>query len=74
MVVRRLGNGSATEQVLRNLVLEQAEQGLLPRYAVPDRIHFVEAIDKTSVGKFDKKALRQKFALAPASESKVALV
>lgn len=67
VVVRRPGNGSATEQVLRGMVLEQAAKGLLPRYAVPDRIHFVDAIDKTSVGKFDKKLLRQKFGAEPAS-------
>jgi non-ribosomal peptide synthetase component E (peptide arylation enzyme) len=27
---------------------------------VPDRVRFVEAIDKTSVGKIDKKLLRRK--------------
>ena len=73
VVVRRPGNASATEQALRTLVLEQAERGLIPRYAVPDRIHFVEAIDKTSVGKFDKKVLRQKFAQASAPEHQTAL-
>ncbi|WP_332749110.1 fatty acid--CoA ligase [Hydrogenophaga sp.] len=67
VVVRRPDNHSATEKALRDVVLEQAAKGLLPKYAVPDRIHFVDAIDKTSVGKFDKKALRQKFAHKPAS-------
>jgi fatty-acyl-CoA synthase len=28
---------------------------------VPDRLRFVEAIDRTSVGKLDKKALRLKY-------------
>jgi fatty-acyl-CoA synthase len=37
-----------------------AEQGKLPRYAVPDRFEFVDAVPKTSVGKLDKKVLRQK--------------
>jgi acyl-CoA synthetase (AMP-forming)/AMP-acid ligase II len=36
-----------------------AEQGPLPRYAVPERFEFVDAIPKTSVGKLDKKVLRQ---------------
>ncbi len=29
-----------------------------PKYAVPERIEFVETIPKTSVGKIDKKHLR----------------
>ena len=36
--------------------------GLLPRYAIPERVLFIEAIDRTSVGKIDKKLLRQKYA------------
>lgn len=53
-----------TEAELRQLVAAQAERGVVSRYAVPDRIHLVAAIDKTSVGKFDKKALRRQFANA----------
>ncbi len=30
-------------------------------HAVPETILFVESLDKTSVGKLDKKALRQKY-------------
>jgi non-ribosomal peptide synthetase component E (peptide arylation enzyme) len=29
---------------------------------VPDQVIFVEEIDKTSVGKIDKKTLREKYA------------
>lgn len=38
-----------------------ADQGLISKYAVPDRVVFVEAIEKTSVGKLDKKLLRTKY-------------
>jgi fatty-acyl-CoA synthase len=38
-----------------------ADEGKLPKYAVPDRYEFVEQIPKTSVGKLDKKALRKSF-------------
>lgn len=62
VVVRRAGDMSATAQALRDVVLAQAARGLVPKYAVPDHFHFVDAIDKTSVGKYDKKALRRKFA------------
>jgi fatty-acyl-CoA synthase len=33
----------------------------LARWALPDEIAFVEAVPKTSVGKFDKKVLRERF-------------
>ncbi len=35
--------------------------GAIPRYALPERVLVLEAIDKTSVGKIDKKLLRQKY-------------
>jgi fatty-acyl-CoA synthase len=38
-----------------------ADKGMISRFAIPDRILFVEALDKTSVGKIDKKALRAKY-------------
>jgi fatty-acyl-CoA synthase len=33
----------------------------LARWALPDEIVFVDAVPKTSVGKFDKKVLRERF-------------
>ena len=38
-----------------------AEEGKLPRYAVPDRVLLAEGIPKTSVGKIDKVALRKQY-------------
>jgi fatty-acyl-CoA synthase len=32
--------------------------GIIPKWATPDHIDFVNEITKTSVGKIDKKALR----------------
>ena len=37
------------------------EKGIITSYSVPDRIVFVEALPKTSVGKLDKKVLRERF-------------
>ena len=34
----------------------------MPRYGVPEQIVFVEALPKTSVGKLDKKVLRERYA------------
>jgi len=38
-----------------------ADQGRLSDWAVPERVRVVDEIDKTSVGKIDKKALRRKY-------------
>ncbi|MGF1473246.1 MAG: fatty acid--CoA ligase [Rubrobacteraceae bacterium] len=51
-----------TEDGVSSHVREYAEGGEISKYAVPDRVQFVEEIDKTSVGKIDKKTLREKYA------------
>lgn len=50
-----------TEDEIKELVLECADQGIISRWGVPDRVLFVGSLDKTSVGKVDKKMLRQKY-------------
>ncbi|MBT77642.1 MAG: fatty acid--CoA ligase [Gammaproteobacteria bacterium] len=40
------------------------DQGLLSTWAIPQRVEFVTNIDLTSVGKIDKKKLREKYAHA----------
>jgi len=52
----------ADADAIRSFVLEHAERGAISRYAVPDRILFVPELARTSVGKLDKKALREKYA------------
>jgi len=37
------------------------DSGRLSRWAIPDQITFVDEIEKTSVGKLDKKALRARY-------------
>ena len=55
---------STTEDDVRRHVSGYCEKGHISRHAVPDKVHFVEAIPKTSVGKLDKKAIRAKLAAA----------
>ena len=43
---------------MRRHVGDFAQRGVVSKYAVPDRVHFVDAIPKTSVGKLDKKVIR----------------
>ncbi|MGE8368623.1 fatty acid--CoA ligase [Cupriavidus sp.] len=35
--------------------------GRIPKYAIPDAIHFVDALPRTSVGKYDKRAIRDRY-------------
>ena len=59
LVVAKAGAApKPTERDVREHLARFAESGTISRYAVPDRVQFVEAIPKTSVGKLDKKAIR----------------
>ena len=60
LVVLKAGE-LADEQSIQKHLKEYAIRGVISRYAVPDRVVFVDAIDKTSVGKVDKKLLRAKY-------------
>ena len=48
-------------EAIRTHVSQYVERGILSRWAIPERIEFVTEIDQTSVGKIDKKSLRQKY-------------
>jgi fatty-acyl-CoA synthase len=51
--------GRVTEEDIRNfLIREYVETGKIPKWWIPDRIIFVDEIPKTSVGKINKRALR----------------
>jgi len=43
---------------------QYADQGVITKWAIPERYEFVESLPKTSVGKIDKKVLRAKFGAA----------
>ncbi|MBV8063488.1 MAG: fatty acid--CoA ligase [Nevskia sp.] len=49
---------------LRRHISGYADRGVISRYGVPDQVLIVEALDKTSVGKLDKKVLRARYAKA----------
>jgi fatty-acyl-CoA synthase len=62
VVLRQSHAGTITEEEITTYVAGYASRGVISKWAVPRRVHFVEVIDKTSVGKLDKKLLRQKYA------------
>ena len=56
-----MSEAKVTAEDLKAYMLESVTQGKLPKYGVPDRYEFVEALPKTSVGKLDKKVLREQY-------------
>ncbi len=48
-------------EAIRATVMAHVDSGEISKYAMPERIEFVDAIPRTSVGKLDKKVLRTMF-------------
>ncbi len=60
IVVPREG-AALDAEALKAHVMIRVNEGVISKYAVPERVEFVDVIAKTSVGKLDKKMLRQQF-------------
>ncbi len=56
--------GSMTRDALADYLMPMCSSGQISKWAIPDVVE-VDAILKTSVGKFDKKALRSQFTTSP---------
>jgi fatty-acyl-CoA synthase len=54
-------HGPVTAKELVHRIVEAADRGTIGKQAVLVKVRFVEAIDKTSVGKINKVALREKY-------------
>ena len=59
IVLREESVGVVTEEHIQLHVKDWADRGAISKWAVPD-VQFVENLEKTSVGKLDKKVMRQK--------------
>lgn len=57
LVVRKPGSHVAEAEIIE-LVAARSRSGDISRYAIPERVSFVDAIERTSVGKINKKKLR----------------
>jgi fatty-acyl-CoA synthase len=53
--------GKVGGEELKAFMKKGSEEGHLPKYGVPDRFVFTDALPKTSVGKLDKKVLRKQY-------------
>jgi fatty-acyl-CoA synthase len=46
---------------IRALLLNAAKEGVISKYGVPERIEFVTELARTSVGKLNKRAMRERY-------------
>ena len=53
-----------TEDDIKSHVKGFADRGVISKFGIPQKILFVDQLPKTSVGKIDKKVLRQKYDVA----------
>ncbi|MBP0631173.1 fatty acid--CoA ligase [Cupriavidus sp. AcVe19-1a] len=61
LVVPRAGDAPLDADTVRSHLAALADAGTISKYAIPERILLVDHIDKTSVGKLDKKRLRERY-------------
>ncbi|MDX1656069.1 MAG: AMP-binding protein, partial [Candidatus Competibacteraceae bacterium] len=61
LVVVRDGAGQGIPEKIRKLLQDKAAAGVISKWAVPEQIKVVESIAKTSVGKLNKKVLRDQY-------------
>ena len=60
IVLKEESVSTVTEEHIKLHVKVRADQGAISKWAVPD-VRFVDNLEKTSVGKLDKKVMRQKY-------------
>ena len=56
--------GQVDEATIRDWLRDFADKGIISKWGIPDRVLLVDSIPKTSVGKLDKKEMRQQYAQA----------
>ncbi|NMQ20994.1 fatty acid--CoA ligase [Candidatus Competibacter phosphatis] len=54
--------GQVDEATIRDWLKDFADKGIISKWGIPDRVLFVDSIPKTSVGKLNKKEMRQQYA------------
>jgi fatty-acyl-CoA synthase len=63
LVVKRASDANGvSDAIIKNHLKTFADQGIISKYGIPGKILFVDNIPKTSVGKINKKELRELYA------------
>ena len=62
LVVKRPAAGNeVTDQIVKSHLKTFADTGVISKYGIPEKIIFVDILPKTSVGKINKKVLREQY-------------
>src|SRR5580693_9953083 len=62
LVVKRTSDADAiSDAVIKNYLKVFADKGIISKYGIPEKILFIDSIPKTSVGKINKKELRERY-------------
>jgi acyl-CoA synthetase (AMP-forming)/AMP-acid ligase II len=62
LVVKRPSDANGvSDTVIKNHLKTFADQGIISKYGIPEKILFIDSIPKTSVGKINKKELRERY-------------
>ena len=62
LVVKRPSDANGvSDAVIKNHLKTFADQGIISKYGIPEKILFIDSIPKTSVGKINKKELRERY-------------
>src|ERR1700759_745424 len=62
LVVKRPSDADGlSEATIKDHLKTVAEKGVISKYGIPEKIRFIDSIPKTSVGKSNKKELRERY-------------
>ena len=62
LVVRRTADANGvSDAAIKSHLKTFADQGIISKYGIPEKILFIDSIPKTSVGKINKKELRERY-------------
>ena len=60
-LVVKSGGGALTDEAVKSHLKRFADRGVISKYGIPEKILFVDSFPKTSVGKINKKELREQY-------------
>jgi fatty-acyl-CoA synthase len=66
LVIVRAAESVLSVNEIQDAIREQVDNGRLSKWAIPERVKFVDSLPKTSVGKMDKKVMRVMYGNHPA--------
>ncbi|GLS34374.1 fatty-acyl-CoA synthase [Mesorhizobium albiziae] len=61
LVIRNPRSGDLSDMQIKAHLKSFSDAGVISKFGIPDKILFVDALPKTSVGKFNKKELRETY-------------